>query len=91
MLHLAVVVGLLLFSLYFLFVQEEAFLRNLHRYLPFRPDTLDQLQNALQNNVQANVLGQVLISAVQGLLTGLLVAGPLAMRGLKPANISNEQ
>ena len=26
-----------------------------------------------------------------GLLTGLLVAGPLAMRGLKPANISNEQ
>ena len=72
-LHLAVVVGLLLFSLYFLFVQEEAFLRNLHRYLPFRPDTLDQLQNALQNNVQANVLGQVLISAVQGLLTGLLL------------------
>ena len=72
-LHLAVVVGLLLFSLYFLFVQEEAFLRNLHRFLPFRPDTLDQLQDALQNNVQANVLGQALIAAVQGLLTGLLL------------------
>ena len=72
-LHLAVVVGLLLFSLYFMFVQEEAFLRNLRRYLPFRPDTLDQLQDALQNNVQANVLGQVLISAVQGLLTGVLL------------------
>ena len=26
-----------------------------------------------------------------GLLTGLLVAGPLAMRGLKPASINNEQ
>ncbi len=74
LLHLAVVVGLLLFTLYFLFVQEELFLRNLRRYLPFRAVTLDQLWAALHSNVQANVLGQVLISAVQGTCTGLLLA-----------------
>ncbi len=73
LLHLAVVMGLLLFTLYFLFVQEEMFLRNLRRYLPFRPVTLDKLWEALHSNVQANVLGQVLIAAVQGALTGLLL------------------
>ena len=73
-LQLLVVIGLLLFTLYFLFVQEEAFLRNLRRYLPFRPATLAKLQDALQNNVRANVLGQALIAAVQGLLTGLTLA-----------------
>ncbi|RYU76041.1 AI-2E family transporter [Hymenobacter persicinus] len=72
-LHFVVVVGLLLFTLYFLFVQEEAFLRNLRRYLPFRADTVHKLQEALQNNVQANVLGQVLIAVVQGTLTGLML------------------
>lgn len=70
-LHFLVVIGLMLFTMYFLFVQEDAFLRNLRRYLPFRPATLDKLQQALQNNVQANVLGQVLIAVVQGSLTGL--------------------
>ena len=69
-----VVIGLMLFTLYFLFVQEEAFLRSLRRYLPFRAGTLARLQDALENNVHANVLGQVLISAVQGLLTGLTLA-----------------
>ena len=72
-LRLAVVLGLLLFTLYFMFVQEEALLRALHRYLPFRPDTLDKLREALQNTVRANVLGQALISAAQGVLTGLLL------------------
>ena len=74
LLHLAVVVGLLLFTLYFLFVQEELFLRGLRHYLPFRPVTLGKLWDALHSNVQANVLGQVLIAAVQGTLTGLLLA-----------------
>ena len=55
-------------------MQEEAFLRSLRRYLPFRAATLAKLQDALENNVHANVLGQVLISAVQGLLTGLTLA-----------------
>ncbi|SHJ04300.1 Predicted PurR-regulated permease PerM [Hymenobacter daecheongensis DSM 21074] len=72
-LHLVFVMALLLFTLYYLFVQEEAFLHNLRRYLPFRPDTLDKLREALQNNVRANVVAQVLISIVQGVLTGLLL------------------
>jgi len=72
-LQLAVVLGLLLFTLYFMLVREEALLRALRRYLPFRPATLDKLRAALQANVQANVLGQGLISAVQGVLTGLLL------------------
>ena len=70
-LNFVVVIGLMLFTMYFLFMQEETFLRNLRRYLPFRPATMDKLQEALQNNVHANVLGQVLIAAVQGSLTGL--------------------
>ena len=73
-LNFLVVIGLMLFTLYFLFVQEEAFLSSLRRYLPFRTATLAKLQDALENNVHANVLGQVLISAVQGLFTGLTLA-----------------
>ena len=73
-LNFLIVIGLMLFTLYFLFVQEEAFLHSLRRYLPFRAGTLARLQDALENNVHANVLGQVLISAVQGLLTGLTLA-----------------
>ena len=72
-LRLAVIGGLMLFALYFMFVQEEALLRNLHRYLPFRPDTQAKLREALQNNVRANVLAQALIAVVQGILTGLLL------------------
>jgi predicted PurR-regulated permease PerM len=67
------VMALLLFTLYYMFVQEEAFLHHLRRFLPFRQDTLDKLQESLQNNVKANVVGQVLISLVQGVLTGLLL------------------
>ena len=67
------VMALLLFTLYYMFVQEEAFLHHLRRFLPFRQDTLDKLQESLQNNVRANVVGQVLISLVQGVLTGLLL------------------
>lgn len=73
-LNFVVVLGLLLFTMYFLFVQEEAFRRGLRQYLPFRADTLTLLRAALENNVQANVLGQVLISMAQGALTGLLLA-----------------
>ena len=72
-LHFAVVIGLLLFTLYFLFMQEEAFLRSLRCYLPFRPATLAKLREALENNVHANVLGLVLIAVVQGTLTGLML------------------
>ena len=72
-LHFIFVMALLLFTLYYMFVQEEAFLHHLRRFLPFRPDTLDKLQESLQNNVKANVVGQVLISVVQGVLTGLLL------------------
>jgi predicted PurR-regulated permease PerM len=72
-LQFIIIIGLMLFTMYFLFMQEEVFLRNLRRYLPFRPDTMDKLQDALQNNVHANVLGQVLIAVVQGSLTGVLL------------------
>ena len=72
-LRLAVGLGLGLFTLYFMLVQEQALLRTLHRYLPFRPDTQAKLREALQNTVRANVLGQALIAVVQGTLTGLLL------------------
>lgn len=65
------VVGLMLFTLYFMFTQEDAFLRGLHRYLPFREKTLEELNDSLKNNVNANVLGQGLLVIVQGIITGL--------------------
>ncbi|SNC64693.1 Predicted PurR-regulated permease PerM [Hymenobacter gelipurpurascens] len=70
-LHFTVVIGLMLFTLYFMFTQEEGFLRGLRRYLPFRHDTMHELGDSLKNNVNANVLGQALISLVQAILTGL--------------------
>ncbi|NVO85054.1 AI-2E family transporter [Hymenobacter terrestris] len=69
LLHFLVVIGLMLFTLYFMFVQEETFLRGLRRYLPFREGTLQELGDALRNTVNANVLGQALIALVQALLT----------------------
>ncbi|MGI4738895.1 MAG: AI-2E family transporter [Janthinobacterium lividum] len=69
-LNVIVIVGLMLFTMYYLFTQEEAFLAGLHRYLPFREKTLDELSESLRNNVNANVLGQGIVALVQGLLTG---------------------
>jgi predicted PurR-regulated permease PerM len=69
-LNIIVIVGLMLFTLYYLFTQEEQFLRGLHRYLPFREKTIDELNESLRNNVNSNVLGQALVALVQGLLTG---------------------
>ena len=70
-LNFLVVVGLMLFTMYYLFMQETYFLLGLHRYLPFRNETLQELGEALKNNVHANVLGQVLVALVQGVLTGI--------------------
>ncbi|OWP63276.1 AI-2E family transporter [Hymenobacter amundsenii] len=71
LLHFTVIIGLMLFTLYFMFIQEETFLRGLRRYLPFRSNTLRELGDALRNTVNANVLGQALIALVQALLTAL--------------------
>lgn len=65
------IVGLMLFTMYYLFMEETYFLLGLRRYLPFRGETITELGESLKNNVNANVLGQVLVSVVQGLLTGL--------------------
>ena len=70
-LHFLVIVGLMLFTMYYMFMQETYFMLGLHRYLPFRNETLQELGESLKNNVNANVLGQVLVSVVQGALTGL--------------------
>lgn len=70
-LHFVVVIGLMLFTLYFMFTQEGSFLKGLRRYLPFRDGTMEELGESLKNNVNANVLGQALISLVQAVLTGL--------------------
>lgn len=70
-LNVIVIVGLMLFTMYYLFMQEEAFIGGLRRYLPFREKTLDELSESLRNNVNANVLGQGVVALVQGLLTGL--------------------
>ena len=78
-LHFLLVAGLLLVTLYFLFVREASFLAALRRYLPYRPEVQRELWSALYDNVRANVLGQGLIAAGQGVLTGLalwLFQGP---------------
>ncbi|MCC3155325.1 AI-2E family transporter [Hymenobacter sp. BT770] len=71
LLDFTVVIGLMLFTLYFMFMEEERFLRSLRRYLPFRDGTVDELGESLRNNVNANVIGQAVISLVQAVLTGL--------------------
>ena len=73
-LNVIVIVGLMLFTMYYLFTQEEAFLAGLYRYLPFREKTMEELSGSLKNNVNANVLGQGLVALVQGLLTGATLA-----------------
>ena len=73
LLDFVVVIGLMLFTLYFMYMEEAVFLRGLHRYLPFREATLEELGEALKNNVNANVLGQVLVSVVQAVLTGVML------------------
>jgi predicted PurR-regulated permease PerM len=70
-LNFLVIVGLMLFTMYYMFTQETFFLLGLHRYLPFRNETLRELGESLKNNVNANVLGQVLVALVQSILTGL--------------------
>ncbi len=66
-----VIIGLMFFTLYFMFVQQEAFQKGLHKYLPFKRDTQRELGESLKNNVNANVLGQALVCLVQGVLTGV--------------------
>lgn len=66
-----VIIGLMFFTFYFMFVQQEAFQEGLKKYLPFKRDTQQELGESLKNNVNANVLGQALVSLVQGVLTGL--------------------
>ncbi len=70
-LNFLVIVGLMLLTMYYMFMQETYFMLGLHRYLPFRNETLQELGESLKNNVNANVLGQVLVAVVQGFLTGL--------------------
>ncbi|ALW86747.1 hypothetical protein AUC43_17680 [Hymenobacter sedentarius] len=71
LLDFTVVIGLMLFTLYFMFMGEERFLRGLRRYLPFRDGTVEELGESLRNNVNANVIGSAVISLVQAVLTGL--------------------
>ncbi|MBC6988671.1 AI-2E family transporter [Hymenobacter sp. BT491] len=71
LLQFVVIIGLMLFTLYFMYTQERQLLQGLRRYLPFREETLGELGESLKNNVNANVLGQALISLVQAVLTGL--------------------
>lgn len=66
-----VIIGLLFFTLYFMFVEQESFQRGLRKYLPFKADTQKELGESLRNNVNANVLGQALVCFVQGVLTGV--------------------
>lgn len=69
--NLIVIVGLLYFALYYMFVNEEQFIKGVYKYLPFDPQTLDELGEELRNMVNANVIGQGMISLIQGGLTGL--------------------
>ncbi|MGV3560331.1 AI-2E family transporter [Larkinella arboricola] len=70
-LDVVISLGLLYVGLYFIFMEEEKFIKGLRKYLPFEDDTLDQLGEDLKNMVNANILGQALVSLVQSILTGL--------------------
>lgn len=70
-LDFTVILGLMFFTLYFMFVQQEGFQTGLQKYLPFKRDTQRELGESLKNNVNANVLGQGLVCLVQGTLTGI--------------------
>jgi predicted PurR-regulated permease PerM len=76
-LNFLVIIGLMFFTLFFMFSDEESFLEGLRKHLPFKRDTLKELGEQLRNNVNANVLGQGIVSLVQGILTGvtLLIFG----------------
>ncbi|GAB3895055.1 AI-2E family transporter [Spirosoma agri] len=65
-----VILGLMFFTMYFMYVEQESFQKGLQKYLPFKRDTQRELGDSLKNNVNANVLGQALVSLVQGILTG---------------------
>lgn len=66
-----VIIGLMFFTMWYMFTQKEDFEQGLRRYLPFKKDTQKELGESLKNNVNANVLGQALVCLVQGALTGL--------------------
>ena len=66
-----VIIGLMFFTMWYMFTQQEAFQKGLQKYLPFKKDTQKELGESLKNNVNANVLGQALVCLVQGILTGL--------------------
>jgi predicted PurR-regulated permease PerM len=72
-----VIIGLMLFTLFYMFTDEETFLEGLRKHIPFKRDTQRELGEQLRNNVNANVLGQGIVSLVQGVLTGvtLLIFG----------------
>lgn len=65
-----VIIGLMFFTMWYMFTQQEDFQKGLQKYLPFKKDTQKELGESLKNNVNANVLGQVLVCLVQGVLTG---------------------
>ncbi|MGA0556599.1 AI-2E family transporter [Larkinella sp. VNQ87] len=70
-LDVVISLGLLYVGLYFIFMEEEKFLKGLNKYLPFENGTLKELGEDLKNMVNANILGQALVSLVQAVLTGL--------------------
>ena len=70
-LNFLIVIGLMFFTLFYMFSDEELFLEGLRKHLPFKHDTLRELGEQLRNNVNANVLGQGIVSLVQGVLTGI--------------------
>jgi predicted PurR-regulated permease PerM len=66
-----VIIGLMLFTLFYMFTGEESFLEGFRKHIPFKRDTQRELGDQLRNNVNANVLGQGIVSLVQGVLTGI--------------------
>ncbi|GAB3567362.1 AI-2E family transporter [Spirosoma luteolum] len=66
-----VIMGLMFFTMWYMFTQQEDFQKGLQKYLPFKRETQRELGESLKNNVNANVIGQALVCLVQGVLTGL--------------------
>lgn len=70
-LDMIIIIALMYFALFYMYLNQEDFIKGIYKYIPFDPQTLDELGGELQNIVNANVIGQGAISLIQGSLTGL--------------------
>ncbi len=64
-------IGLMYFVLFYMYINQQKFIENLYKYLPFEDEIIDMLEAELRNVINSNVIGQGVISIIQGACLGL--------------------